>query len=271
MKRKGLGVRFIFIGLLLIVILFPLYWMLISSFKVTGEHFTTPPTFVPPRLNLQAYQDALKYTGGKGLQDSLIVATTTMVLSVGLGSLGAYAVARYRWGGKNFILLLLVIQMLPPVSVALPLFILFDRLKLLDTYYALIIADTVFNLPYAIWLLQGFFQELPVEIEEAAMVDGSSHWQVFTRIVMPLSLPGLVAVSFFTFIFAWNEFILAFIFSRSKVTPLTVVIPAMVGSDTILWERVYATALIAIVPVIILSLLLQRYLVRGLTFGAVKG
>jgi multiple sugar transport system permease protein len=116
-----------------------------------------------------------------------------MILSVGLGSLGAYAGARYKWGGKNFILLLLVIQMLPPVSVALPLFILFDRLKL------------------------------------------------------------------------------AFLFSRSRVTPLTVVIPAMVGSDTILWERVYATSLIAIVPVIILSLVLQRYLVRGLTFGAVKG
>ena len=271
MRRKGLGVRFIFIGVLLIIMLFPLYWMLINSFKVTGEHFTDPPTFVPPRLDLKAYQDALRFTGGKGLQDSLIVATATMALSVGLGSLGAYAVARYRWGGKNFILLLLVIQMLPPVSIALPLFILFDKIKLLDTYYGLIIADTVFNLPYAIWLLQGFFQEIPLEVEEAALVDGSSRWQVFTRIVMPLSLPGLVAVAFFTFIFAWNEFLLAFIFSRSKVTPLTVVIPAMVGSDTILWERVYATSLIAIVPVIILSLILQRYLVRGLTFGAVKG
>lgn len=263
--------RAIVIVALLLVTLFPLYWMVLNSFKRTGEFFTDPPTFVPPRLDLKAYQEALQYTGGKGLQDSLIVATSTMILSVGLGSLGAYAVARYRWGGKNFILLLLVIQMLPPVSVALPLFILFDRLKLLDTYQGLVVADTVFNLPYAIWLLQGFFQEIPVEVEEAAMVDGGSRWQVFTRIVLPLSKPGLVAVSFFTFIFAWNEFILAFIFSRSQVTPLTVVIPAMVGSDTILWERVYATSLIAIVPVIVLSLVLQRYLVRGLTFGAVKG
>jgi multiple sugar transport system permease protein len=271
MKRRGSPVRFILIGVLLICVLFPLYWMAVNSFKRTGEFFTDPPTFMPPRLDLQAYREALQTTGGKGLTDSLIIATATMALSVGLGSLGAYAVARYKWGGKNFILLLLVIQMLPPVSIALPLFILFDRLKLLDTYYGLIIADTVFNLPYAIWLLQGFFQEIPLEVEEAALVDGGSRWQVFTRIVLPLSLPGLVAVSFFTFIFAWNEFILAFIFSRSRVTPLTVVIPAMVGSDTILWERVYATSLLAIVPVIVLSLLLQRYLVRGLTFGAVKG
>ena len=259
------------IVVLLIVTMFPLYWMLINSFKITGEFFTDPPTFVPPRLDLKAYQDALRYSGGKGLVDSLVVSTMTMALSVGLGSMAAYAVGRYKWGGKHFILLLLAIQMLPPVSIALPLFILFNKLRLLDTYPGLIIADTVFNLPYAIWLLQGFFQEIPQEIEEAAFVDGSSRWQVFTRIVLPLSLPGLVAVSFFTFIFAWNEFILAFIFSRVNVTPLTVVIPAMVGADTILWERVYATSLISITPVIILSLLLQRYLVRGLTFGAVKG
>ena len=270
-KKKRFPLRFLFIFLLVIFVVFPLYWMLINSFKTTGEFFTDPPTFVPPRFDLKAYREALQFTGGKGLQDSLIVATSTMALSVGLGSLGAYAVGRYKWGGRNFVLLLLVIQMLPPVSIALPLFVLFNKLKLLDTYAGLIIADTVFNLPYAIWLLQGFFQEIPIEIEEAAFVDGSSRWQVFTRIVLPLSLPGLVAVSFFTFIFAWNEFILAFIFSRVHVTPLTVVIPAMVGSDTILWERVYATSLLGITPVIILSLLLQKYLVRGLTFGAVKG
>jgi multiple sugar transport system permease protein len=271
MKRREFIARIILIGVLLAFTLFPLYWMLINSFKRTGEFFTEPPTFVPPRLDLKAYQDALQYTGGKGLKDSLIVAGATMILSVGLGSLGAYAVGRYKWGGKNFIFLILIIQMLPPVSIALPLFILYNKLKVLDTYFALILSDTVFNLPYAIWLLQGFFEEIPVEIEEAALVDGSSRWQVFTKIVLPLSLPGLVAVSFFTFIFAWNEFILAFIFSRVRGTPLTVVIPAMVGADTILWERVYATSLIAIAPVIVLSLLLQKYLVRGLTFGAVKG
>lgn len=271
MKSRGLIVRPVLIALLLVFIVFPLYWMLLNSFKRTGEFFNDPPAFIPPRVDLQAYQEALKYTGGKGLKDSLIVATTTMLLSVSLGSLGAYAVGRYKWGGMNFIFLILIIQMLPPVSIALPLFILYNKLKILDTYFALIISDTVFNLPYAIWLLQGFFEEIPVEIEEAAFVDGGTRWQVFTKIVLPLSLPGLVAVAFFTFIFAWNEFILAFIFSRARVTPLTVVIPAMVGADTILWERVYATSLIAIAPVIVLSLLLQRYLVRGLTFGAVKG
>jgi multiple sugar transport system permease protein len=271
MKYRSFILRFIFIVILLVITLFPLYWMLVNSFLHTGEFFTDPPTFFPPRFTLQAYQDAIFYRGGKGLVDSIIVATTTMIFSIGLGALGAYAMGRYKWGGKNFVFLILAIQMLPPVSIALPLFILFNKLKILDTYPALILADTVFNLPYAIWLLQGFFEEIPVEVEEAARVDGGSRWQIFTKIVLPMSLPGLVAVSFFTFIFAWNEFILAFIFSRSKVTPLTVVIPAMVGADTILWERVYATSLIAIIPVVILALLLQKYLVRGLTFGAVKG
>ena len=271
MKYRSLILRVILIAVFLSFTLFPLYWMFINSFKQTGEFFTDPPKFLPPRWTLKAYTDSLFYSGGKGLVDSIIVATTTMIFSVGLGALGAYAVGRYKWGGRNFIFLILAIQMLPPVSIALPLFILFNKLNIVDTYPALILADTVFNLPYAIWLLQGFFEEIPIEVEEAARVDGSSRWQVFTKIVLPMSLPGLVAVSFFTFIFAWNEFILAFIFSRSRVTPLTVVIPAMVGADTIMWERVYATSLIAIVPVILLALLLQKYLVRGLTFGAVKG
>jgi multiple sugar transport system permease protein len=270
-KHRGDIIRIIFIIVFMFFILFPLYWMLVNSFKRKGEFFTDPLTFTPPRLEFSAYRDALQYSGGKGLKDSLIVASATMVLSVGLGALGAYALARYRWGGKNFIFLILVIQMLPPVSMALPLFLLFNKLKILDTFPALIIADTVFNLPYAIWLLQGFFEEIPLEIEEAGMVDGCSRWQVLTKIALPLVLPGLMAVSFFTFIFAWNEFMLAFIFARLKVTPLTVVIPAMVGADTILWERVYATSLMAIAPVLILSLLLQKYLVRGLTLGAVKG
>ena len=271
LNRRSAWLRVILIIIYVVVIVFPLYWMAVNSFKRKGEFFTTPPGFLPPRLDFTAYGDALEFGGAKGLRDSLIIATTTMVLSVGMGSLAAYALARFKWGGKNLIFAILTIQMLPPVSIALPLFLLFQKLKIMDTFPAIIIADTVFNLPYAIWLLQGFFEEVPEEIEEAALVDGASRWQVFTRVALPLVKPGLVAVSFFTFIFAWNEFILAFIFSRVNVTPLTVVIPAMVGSDTILWERVYATSLMAIVPVIILALLLQRYLVRGLTFGAVKG
>ncbi len=271
MKKMNGILRIICIIILLSFVLFPLYWMFNGSFKITGEHFTDPPKFLPPRLDLRAYSDALENRGMKGLMDSIIVATTTMILSVGLGSLGAYAIGRYKWGGKNIIFILLAIQMLPPVSLALPLFIMFNKLNIVDTYPALIICDTCFNLPYAIWLLQGFFEEIPIEIEEAARVDGSSRWQVFTKMVLPLSLPGIISVAFFTFIFAWNEFILAYVFSRTEVTPLTVVIPTMVGADTILWEQVYAISIIAIVPVVILSLFLQKYLIRGLTFGAVKG
>jgi len=137
-------------------------------FKVTGEHFTDPPTFAPPRIHFKAYEDALKYTGGKGLQDSLIVATSTMVLRFGLGCLGAYAVARYRWGGKNSSSCCWSSDAAPCLD-RVPLFILFDKLKLLDTYQGLILADTVFNLPYAIWLLQGFFQE------DSDRDRGSSH------------------------------------------------------------------------------------------------
>ncbi|MEI7989227.1 MAG: carbohydrate ABC transporter permease [Chloroflexota bacterium] len=271
MKTTNNIIRIALISALLMFVLFPLYWMFVGTFKTTGEHFTDPPKLLPPRISFDAYSEGLANRGGKGLLDSFIIATSTMILSVGLGSLGAYAIGRYKWGGKNLIFILLAIQMLPPVSLALPLFLMFNKLNIVDTYPALIICDTCFNLPYAIWLLQGFFEEIPIEIEEAARVDGSSRWQIFTQMVLPLSLPGIIAVAFFTFIFAWNEFILAYVFARTKVTPLTVVIPTMVNADTIRWEQVYAVSIIAVVPVIILSLFLQKYLIRGLTFGAVKG
>lgn len=262
--------RVVLLSIILLIVFFPLYWMLIGTFKVRGEFFTDPPIFWPRRFTLDAYRDALLGAGGAGLIDSLVVATSSMVLSVALGALAAYAIAQYKWGGKNFIFLLLVVQMMPPVSIALPLFLMFHKLKLLDTYFGLIVSDTVFNLPYAIWLLQGFFEDVPSEIGESAKVDGANRWQIFTRITLPLVKPGIMATAFFTFIFAWNEFMLAFTFSRTKVTPLTVTIPTMVSADTILWEQVYAISLLAIVPVIILALFLQRYLVRGLTFGSVK-
>lgn len=259
------------IAALLVGTLFPIYWMVVTTFKRRGEFFTLPVIFTPRHLNLRAYAEALTAGGAHSLIDSLIIASSTMILSVALGLFAAYAVARLGTGGRNTMYWLLAIQMMPPVAMALPLFLLFRHLHMLDTFPALILSDTVFNLPYTIWLMNGFFSELPRDIEEAALIDGCSTFGVFWRVALPLVRSGLVVVAFFTFIFAWNEFLLAFSFSRTHVTPVTVVIPTLEASDSIAWEQVSALAVMAAIPPVLLVLFLQRFLVRGLSMGAVKG
>ncbi|MCK9329178.1 MAG: carbohydrate ABC transporter permease [Candidatus Cloacimonetes bacterium] len=256
--------------LIIIIVAFPLYWMFIGAFKTKNEFFTNPPVFSLKPLRTNAFQVALFGIGGKGLKDSLIIASFSTIISLFIGALAAHGIVHYHIGKKNLIFIFLVIQMMPPVSLAIPLFLMFNELKLLDTYVALIISNTVFNLPYAIWLLTGFYEEIPESILEAGKIDGASNLTIFTKLVLPLVKPGLMATGFFTFIFGWNEFILAFTFCRTKVKPLTVAIPTMVGSDTIVWEQVYATSIVAIVPVLILAIFMQKYLIRGLSFGAVK-
>ena len=198
-------------------------------------------------------------------------ASVTTVASVLIGSLAAYSLSRFKTGGDNFSFWILSTRMFPPVAAALPLFLIFKQIKLLDTHLALIIANTVFTLPFVVWLLKGFFDELPLELEEAALIDGCSHWGAFTRVALPLVTPGLVATALFSFIFAWNEFMFALLLTRRNVRTLTIIVPSLVGGHEILWGEIAAIGMVAIIPGILLALLLQRYLVRGLTMGAVKG
>jgi len=245
--------------------------MLSTSFKIRGEFFTRPPIFIPSRITANAYKTSLRAGGTKALQDSFVIASVSMMLSLILGSMGAYALRGFKQIGKNFAFWILLVEMLPSISIALPLFLFYRSLRLLDTYIALILGNTVFVLPFVIWLLMGFLEEIPFEIEEAAQIDGCSRFQVFTQIILPLIRSGLIAVGFFAFILPWNEFLMALVFTRSKVTPLTVVIPSLVMSDTVAWEQVAALSIMAIGPPVVVCIVFQRYLIRGLTFGAVKG
>lgn len=271
MKVARIIVICVVLAIFLGVTLFPFFWMVSTSFKVRGEFFTRPPIFIPPRITAGAYKACLKAGGAKALKDSFIIAFVSMGLSLLLGSMAAYALRSFRHIGKNFAFWILLIEMLPSVSIALPLFLFYRSLHLLDTHIALIIGNTVFVLPFVIWLLIGFLEEIPIEIEEAARIDGCSKFQVFTYITLPLMRSGLIAVGFFAFILPWNEFLMALVFTRSKVTLLTVVIPSLVMSDTVAWEQVAALSIMAIGPPVIVAMVFQRYLIRGLTFGAVKG
>jgi multiple sugar transport system permease protein len=260
----------------LIFFLFPVVWMVMTSFKSNPEFFASPPVFVPKSFALTNYFNAMRMPpdgrgGLQGVRDSLIVAVGSMAASVLLGAPAAYSFARYRTGGENLSFWVLSTRMFPPVASALPLFLVFKTLHLLDTHWALIIANTIFNLPFVIWLLKGFFEDLPVELEEAAVIDGTTIFGAFRRVALPLVTPGLVATALLSFIFTWNEFMFALLFTRNDVRTLTIIVPSLVGGHEILWGQVASVGVVAIIPNVLLALLLQRFLVRGLTLGAVKG
>jgi multiple sugar transport system permease protein len=256
---------------LLLVSLSPFIWNFMTSFKDKGEYFTYPPVFISQTINFEHYTQAWNLGAGKGIQDSLIITVFTTLIALVLGSLAAYALARFKIGGENLAFWILSIRMMPPVASILPLFLFFRTLRWLDTYQALILTYALFNVPFAVWMMKGFFEELPHELEEAALVDGCGRLGAFVKIALPLVTPGLVATALFCFMFSWNEFIFALILGRSRVTPITVNISGLIGGHEILWAEISSASIMASIPIIILAIMLQRYLVRGLTLGAVKG
>ena len=279
MEKESNWKRFIRAFILIVALcffLFPVVWMILTSFKTEAEYFSYPPVFIPHHFGIENYVNALAMPpdgrgGLQGLKDSIIVASASTFVAVLAGSLAAYSIARYKFGGDNFSFWVLSTRMFPPVAAALPLFLIFKTFKLLDTHLALIIANTIFALPFVIWLLKGFFEDLPIELEEAALIDGCTPFGAFTKVALPLVAPGLVATALFAFVFTWNEFMFALLFTRRNVRTLTVIVPSLVGGHEILWGQIAAIGTIAIIPGILLALLLQRYLIRGLTMGAVKG
>ncbi|MEW5815580.1 MAG: carbohydrate ABC transporter permease [Spirochaetota bacterium] len=266
----------IVLAVALLMFMFPVIWMFLTSFKTESEYFHYPPVFIPKSFSLRNYINSMAFPpdgrgGLQGLRDSLIIAACSTLVSVLIGSTAAYSLSRFKTGGENFSFWILSTRMFPPVAAALPLFLIFKQFKLLDNHLSLIIANTIFNLPFVIWLLKGFFDELPNDMEESALLEGCSRFGVFRRIALPLVAPGVVATSLFSFIFSWNEFMFALLLTRRNVRTLTIIVPSLVGGHEILWGEIAAIGTIAIIPGIVLSLLLQRYLVRGLSLGAVKG
>lgn len=278
MRRRSFATRavqWLFALLALAFFLAPIVWMVLTSFKTQAEVFSTPPVFIPETFDLRNFVAALAPPprGSDALAaiiDSTVVSVLASLVSVAVGVLAAYSLARYRFGGPHFAFWILSTRMFPPIATALPLFLIFRNLGLLDTHWALIIANTVFNLPFAIWLLKGFIEDIPKELDESATLDGASPFGAFWRIVLPLITPGLVAAGLFCFIFTWNEFMFALLLTRREVSPLTVMIPSLVGGHEILWGQIAAAGTVAIAPGVVLAITLQRYLVRGLTLGAVK-
>lgn len=274
-------VRYATIILLLVFFLFPIFWMIATSFKPDEAILTKPPTwfFKPTLENYRyAFQEADFVLF---LKNTLIVSLTSTLLVVIMGSLASYSFARYNVGKGHIMFFILTTRMFPAIAVVLPYFILFRGIGRtaigqflnigLDTAGALVITYTMFNLPFAIWLMFSFFQEIPIELEDSARLDGYSRFQVFLRVVLPLAAPGIAVTAIFSLIFAWNEFLFAFMLTRDVARTITIGVSGFWTQRGILWGPLSAAAVICVLPMLVFALALQRYFVRGLTFGAVRG
>jgi multiple sugar transport system permease protein len=260
----------------LVTTLFPVYWIATNSFKFDIDIFSVPPQWFPENPTLKHYYAAfiqrpfLQYA-----LNSLIIAVSTTIVSLVLGTMAGYALARFRYPGRwryHISFWILSTRMMPPIVTIIPLYLAFNYLSMLNTKLAVVIAYTAFNLPFATWMMKSYFQDLPVELEEAAMVDGDTRWGAFLRIALPLARPGLAATAIFSLIISWNEFLLALILTlteRSQTLPIG--IAGRVTQYNTYWGEISAAGFTACIPILIFAFIVQRHLVRGLSFGAVKG
>ena len=253
------------------LVLFPVFWMVTIIFKPEIVMFERPTAWLfSPTLDHFDYVIAAGFV--KNLVTSIVVSTGSTVLVVLLGTPAAYAFARFEmWRRDDLFLFILATRMAPPVCLVIPFYLIFAKVGLVDTYVGLIIAYLTFNLSFYVWVLRSFCRDLPVELEESAMVEGYSRLQVLVRITLPLLRPGIVATAVLCFIFAWNEFLFAFMLGGSTVKTLPVAIPTLITAQGVKWGEMAIVGIVALLPVIVVVFALQKHIVRGLTMGAVKG
>src|SRR5919199_1655373 len=265
---------YVFLVIFVLVSVFPLIWIFKMSIVTKTELFATPPTILPHNPTSVSYAKIFGDSAfQKALINSAIISAATTIICLFFGSITAYAIARLRFRFKSTVMtLILAISFFPAVAIIAPLFIQYARTGLINTYASVIITDTVFALPLTIWLLVAFFRELPVDLEDAAKVDGATTIQAFRKVIVPLAAPGVFTTAILTFIFAWNEFLFANTFLLDQSTqPVTVAIPNFATIYTVDYGAQAAAAVVVTVPLVILVLVFQRWIVSGLTAGAVKG
>jgi multiple sugar transport system permease protein len=273
LRRQGYGSTLV--GLLIVLaFLFPVFWMVSTSFKTPAGIFATPPQLIPSPFTADAYRDAIFGDPAvlRAMRSSLVVSLGTMALTLVLAAPAAYALARLRLpGGSLVLLLLLVTQLLPSIVLAGPLFIVFSRIGLVNSYQALILADATISLPFAVIILRPFFLSVPLDLEQAALVDGATRWGAFLRITLPLVKPGLVTVAAFAFLFAWGEFVFALSLNNDEaIQPVTVALNRLIGQYGTQWNSLMAISTTVAIPIVAVFAGLQRFIIGGLTAGASK-
>jgi multiple sugar transport system permease protein len=271
--------KHIAVAVVVLLILLPVYWMVNMSLKDRAEFAARPPTLIVERPTTENYYDLLVtqrfYLKGR---NSLVVAVIAATLAVTVGTLAAYALSRFRLP-KNFnyhlLFTVLTIRMFPPIVTVIPLFAFYNReffgFKLYDTQIGLGLIHGFMELPLVLWMMIGFFRDIPRDMEEAALVDGDSRFAVLRKIALPLVAPGLAATFILVFIASWNEFLVALILTGSRAQTLPIAVAGQIGQYDVQWGNMMAAGVITTIPVLILALLTQRYLTRGLAVGGVTG
>ena len=261
------------------VICLPGLWIVLASFRPTVEIMAKPPVWIPQNLSFDAYVAMFSGVGQGGIpvidyfRNSLIVSVTSTAIALAIGMAGGYAFARVRFRAKSSIFLgLMLTRTVPGIALSLPLFFVYSKLGVIDTHFGLIMAYVALNVPFTIWLIDGFFRQVPKDLAEAAQIDGCTRWQAFWQVEFPLAGPGIASAGIFAFLTSWNEFALASQLTRSvNSKTLPVGLLDYTAEFTIDWRGMCALAVIMIIPALVLTFIVQKHLVSGLTSGAVKG
>jgi multiple sugar transport system permease protein len=273
LRRPGtvLTLRYAMAIVLTIFFVFPVYWLFIISFKTPDEIFAFPPVWYPESIQFANYRVLFKDGDAVTVWNSLVLAGVSTVIAMLLGTICAYSLVRFKTGGENLAIWIISQRMMPPIAIAFPIFLLYVFFGWVDSYQGLIILYTAFSLPYVIWMMRGYIEDLPLELEESALVDGCTRWEVLWKVVFPMVRSGLFATAVFTFVFAWNDFLFALVLTRTEVITYTVQVTHYFGGQSNFWAKIAAMSVLGTIPVFFAVATLQRYLVRGISMGAVKG
>jgi multiple sugar transport system permease protein len=273
LRRPGtiLAIRYVAAIALTIFFVFPIYWLFIISFKTPDEIFAFPPVWYPESIQFANYRVLFKDGDAVTVWNSLVLAGVSTVIAMVLGTICAYSLVRFKTGGENLAVWIISQRMMPPIAIAFPIFLLYVFFGWVDSYHGLIILYTAFSLPYVIWMMRGYIEDLPLELEESALVDGCTRWEVLWKVVFPMVRSGLFATAVFTFVFAWNDFLFALVLTRTEVITYTVQVTHYFGGQSNFWAKIAAMSVLGTIPVFFTVATLQRYLVRGISMGAVKG
>lgn len=292
MKQRSVGQQigfWLLLGLVFVVAMFPLFWIVTSSFKSRADVISSTPTYIPwlqYQPTLENYRAIFVSPIGEGgpstatqnvsefrnrLLNSVVITSISTLLAVIIGTLTAYAISRYTIILKNDLMFfILSTRMLPPIVVLIPIFVLFSNLGLRDSYSGLILLYISINLPFVVWIMKGFFDEIPVEYEEAAMIDGYSRFQAIYKIVLPEALPAMAATAVFSIIVSWNEFVFANFLNRDAASTVPPFLNSIIGVGAVEWGRLAAASVVFVLPVVVFTFLVRNHLLRGVTFGAVR-
>ena len=276
MRRKKImagAAMYALLGLLASLVLIPGLWMVSTAFKSYGETIAKPPRWIPQQISFEAFGRLWsEYPFGTYFKNSFVIVLFSMAVSVFASCLAGYGLTRFKFRGRNSLMtFILVTQMFPSVMLLVPFYSIIGKMHLLDTHLGLILVYISFTVPFCTWTMLGFFRALPLDLDEAARIDGCNSWQCFSRIILPLTLPGIASTSIYAFITSWNEYMFAFLLtSRPEMKTLSVGIAEMNGFQQIRWNDMMAASLMASLPLILLFICLQKYFVSGLTSGAVK-